>query len=171
LALTGIAGEVTFERSANPALHPGQAAALRRGGALIGHVGTLHPELQRALDLPQPVLLAEITLAGLDAGPLPSFSPLSRFPEVRRDLALLVGRELPAAELLAAVREAAGEHLRDLNLFDVYQGKGIDPERKSLALGLTFQHSSRTLEEDEINAAIAAVVEVLSQRFGATLRN
>jgi phenylalanyl-tRNA synthetase beta chain len=138
---------------------------------VIGHIGALHPELQRRLDLPQPVFLAEVTLAGLSQGALPRFGELSRFPEVRRDLALLVACDLEATALLAAVREAGGEWLRDLTLFDVYQGKGIDPQRKSLALGLTFQHSSRTLAEDEINAAIAAIMELLTERFGANLRN
>jgi phenylalanyl-tRNA synthetase beta chain len=117
------------------------------------------------------VFLAEVTLAGLAQGALPRFGELSRFPEVRRVLALLVARDLEASALLAAVREAGGEWLRDLTLFDVYQGKGIDPQRKSLALGLTFQHSSRTLAEDEINAAIAAIIGMLTERFGANLRN
>jgi phenylalanyl-tRNA synthetase beta chain len=96
---------------------------------------------------------------------------LSPFPAVRRDLALLVGRDVASSDVLAAARSAAGEILRDLTLFDVYQGKGIDPERKSLALGLTFQHSSRTLNDDEVNAAIESVLGELAARFGATLRN
>jgi phenylalanyl-tRNA synthetase beta chain len=97
-------------------------------------------------------------------------SSLSRFPEVRRDLAVLVNRELPAEELLQAVKSRAGDHLSDLKVFDVYMGKGIDPHRKSVAMGLTFQHPSRTLTEDEINASIASVVSHLEESFTATLR-
>lgn len=171
LALARVPGEVTFERIADPALHPGQAASIKRGGELVGRIGALHPELQRELDIDQAVFLLEITLASLGDGPLHRFRELSRFPAVRRDLAVLVARDVVATELLAAVRRAAGQSLRDLTLFDVYQGKGIDPERKSLALGLTFQDSSRTLTEDEVNAAIESVLAALAERFGATLRN
>ena len=124
-----------------------------------------------ALGIDQPVFLLEIELAEVLEGVLPKFSELSRFPEVRRDLALLVDRSTPAEAVLSAAREAAGEHLRNLTLFDVYQGKGIDPQRKSLALGLTFQHSSRTLTEDEVNTTVDAVVGVLKERLAATLRN
>lgn len=170
LKLAGLAGNVAFQVGSHPALHPGQSADLYRDGRLIGRIGTLHPELQRELGLGQAVYLLEAELAGLADGPLPHFSELSKFPEVRRDLAVVVDRSVPAAALLGAVREAAGSCLRDLRLFDVYQGKGIDPQRKSLALGLTFQHSSRTLTEDEINTAVTAVVDLLASRFEAILR-
>ena len=166
-----VSGEITFAAGLHPALHPGQCADVLRNGEMIGQIGALHPELQRQLDIAQPVYLLEIKLAGLDSGALPKFSEISRFPEVRRDLAMEFDRSLPVAEMLAAVRAVAGDCLRDLTLFDVYQGKGIDPQRKSLAFGLTFQHSSRTLTEDEINAAVNAVVDELKTRFGATLRN
>jgi phenylalanyl-tRNA synthetase beta chain len=123
------------------------------------------------LDIAQPVYLLELALAGVLDGALPRFSELSRYPEVRRDLALVVDRDLPAETVLAVAREAAGSYLRNLTLFDVYQGKGIDPQRKSLGLGLTFQHSSRTLNEEEVNVIVEAVVDVLKARLAATLRN
>jgi phenylalanyl-tRNA synthetase beta chain len=164
-------GEVTFTAATHAALHPGQCAAIRKGEQTIGWIGALHPEIQAKLDLAQPVYLVELEWGAISAGALPKFAELSKFPEVRRDLAMLVDRDLPVAALLDAVREVAGEMLRDLRLFDVYQGKGIDPQRKSLAFGLTFQHSSRTLTEDEINATIESVVHVLKTRFAAELRN
>lgn len=170
LKLAGLAGGVAFLPGSHPALHPGQSADLYREGRLIGRLGALHPELQRELDIGQAVYLLEVELSGLAGGALPRFSELSKFPEVRRDLAVVVDRSVPAEALLSAVREAAGSCLRDLRLFDVYQGKGIDPQRKSLALGLTFQHSSRTLTEDEINTAITAVIDLLASRFEAILR-
>jgi len=95
---------------------------------------------------------------------------LSKFPEVRRDLAILLERGIEANSVLNAVREVAGDELRNLRLFDIYEGKGIDLKEKSLALGLTYQHSSRTLNEDEVNASVERVVSQLQQRFGATLR-
>ncbi len=163
-------GDITFAAGTNPALHPGQCADIQRNGKVIGHIGALHPELQRTLDIAQPVYVFEFSLEALDEGVLPKFTELSKFPEVRRDLALEFDRELPVAEVLTAARAVAGPYLRDLTLFDVYQGKGIDPQRKSLAFGLTFQHSSRTLNDDEIAAAVEAVASELKARFGATLR-
>ncbi|MFO8212243.1 phenylalanine--tRNA ligase subunit beta, partial [Pseudomonas aeruginosa] len=117
-----------------------------------------------------PVYLFELVLAELVRGRLPKFSELSRFPEVRRDLALVVNRDIPAESVLSTIREEAGEFLTDLRLFDVYQGKGIDPLGKSLAVGLTWQHPSRTLNDDEVNATTQKIVASLEQRFNATLR-
>ena len=171
LDIARVGGEISFTAAAHPALHPGQCADVLRNGEVVGQIGALHPELQRQLDIAQPVYLFEISLAALDSGALPKFSELSKFPEVRRDLAMEFDRQLPVAEVLRAARAAVGKYLRDLTLFDVYQGKGIDPQRKSLAFGLTFQDSSRTLTEDEINAAVNAVVGEMKTRFGATLRN
>ena len=166
-----VTAAITFRAGSHPALHPGQCADILRGERVIGRIGALHPELQKQLDLAQPVYLFEIALDALEGGALPRFSELSRFPEVRRDLAMEFDRQLPVAEVLTAARSAAGVYLRDLTLFDVYEGKGIDPQRKSLAFGLTFQHSSRTLNDDEINAAVEAVVDAMKNRFGAILRN
>ncbi|MDX9874389.1 MAG: phenylalanine--tRNA ligase subunit beta [Spongiibacteraceae bacterium] len=171
LALAAISSDVIFERGSHPALHPGQTALLRRNGQTLGIVGALHPEIQRELELDEPVYLAELNLDLLVEGQLPSFTELSRFPAVRRDLAVLVDRKVAAQAVLDVVRQAAGEQLRDLRLFDVYEGKGIDPQRKSLALGLTFQHTSRTLAEDEVSDAVQQVVDALASQFEATLRN
>ena len=136
----------------------------------MGFVGALHPELTNALGLDQSVFVFELNLAAVAAGRLPEFRELSRFPEVRRDLALLVAREVPAQALLQAVRAAAGEFLTDLRLFDVYQGKGIDPSSKSVAVGLTWQHPARTLTDEEVNNSLQDVVTALETQFQATLR-
>jgi phenylalanyl-tRNA synthetase beta chain len=170
LALSGDQGSFAFAPESNPALHPGQTAAVYRNGEWQGVVGALHPGIQQQLDIPQAVYLFEIRLDALLDARIPAFNPLSKFPEVRRDLALLVDRNLAADTLLAAVRSQAGEHLADLKVFDVYMGKGIDPHRKSVAMGLTFQHPSRTLNEDEINASIDSIVQYLGANFSATLR-
>lgn len=171
VGLARLSDAVEFVRGSNPALHPGQCAEIRRNGGVVGVFGALHPDVQRQLGIEQPVYLLEVALSALADAPLPKFTELSRFPAVRRDLALLVFKSVQVADLLHAVRRATGGILRDLTLFDVYEGKGIDPERKSLALGLTFQDSSRTLNENEVNAAIASVLGALAERFGATLRN
>lgn len=172
-AVLGAAGALdafSFVPGEHPALHPGQTARIEREGRLVGFLGALHPELAKALDLDQPVYLFELLQAEVMQGKLPKFSELSRFPEVRRDLALLVDREVPAEAVLAKIREAAGEWMTDLRLFDVYHGKGIDPLRKSLAVGLTWQHPSRTLTDDEVNNTTQNIVTLLEDRFNATLR-
>lgn len=170
-ALLGLTGfEYRFESATHDALHPGQTAAVYRDEVLLGFAGALHPSLQQTLDIPGKVYLFELTLDLLTKSSVPSFSSLSKFPEVRRDLALLLDRQLPAQQLLAAVKSKAGDCLTDLKVFDVYMGKGIDPQRKSIAIGLTFQHPSRTLTEDEINTSVDAVVQHLQEKYSASLR-
>lgn len=170
LACAGSAGEFSFAAGEHPALHPGQTARIERDGRLVGFVGALHPELAKVLGVDQPVYLFELVLAEVASGRLPKFQELSRFPEVRRDLALLVDRDVAATVVLDGIRAQAGDCLTDLKLFDVYHGKGIDPHRKSLAVGLTWQHPSRTLNDDEVNTTIENILSSLEQRFNATLR-
>ena len=170
LNFAGAGGEFTFVAGEHAALHPGQTARIERNGQLVGFMGALHPELAGVLGLDQPVFLFELVMAEVATGVLPQFRELSRFPEVRRDLALLVAREVPAESLLADIRAQAGEYLTDLRLFDVYQGKGIDPLSKSVAVGLTWQHPSRTLNDEEVNENLQRIIASLGERFQATLR-
>lgn len=172
-AVLGFAGALaafTFTPGQHPALHPGQTARIERDGQEVGYVGALHPELVKSLGLDRPVFVFELVLAQVAVGRLPQFSELSRFPEVRRDLALVADQGVPANVVLEVIREKAGEYLTDLRLFDVYQGKGIDPHRKSLAVGLTWQHPSRTLNDDEVNSTTQDILTSLEQRLNATLR-
>ncbi len=171
LALTGNAAKASFVKAEHPALHPGQTAAICINGESIGFIGAIHPVLQRSMDFTQTLYLFELKLSAITAGELPKFTELSKFPEVRRDLAILINREIEAETVLETVRAAAGSYLRNLRLFDIYEGKGIDLKEKSLALGLTYQHSSRTLNEDEVNASVDNVVNQLQQQLGATLRH
>jgi phenylalanyl-tRNA synthetase beta chain len=172
IALSGLGNntDLMFVKGEHPALHPGQTAAIRYCGNTVGYVGTIHPVLQKKMGFSQPIYLFEVELSAITNAELPKFTELSKFPEVRRDLAVLVARDIEVDSVLNAVREVAGDELRNLRLFDIYEGKGIDLKEKSLALGLTYQHSSRTLNEDEVNASVERVVSQLQQRFGATLR-
>lgn len=170
IALTGDAASFSFAPESHAALHPGQTAGVYRNGELQGFIGALHPSLQQQLDIPKSVYLFEIKQSALLEARIPAFTPLSKFPEVRRDLALLVNRDVPADKLISAIKSQAGDYLVNLKVFDLYMGKGIDPHRKSVAMGLTFQHPSRTLNEDEINASIDTVVKYLEAHFSATLR-
>lgn len=170
LGLAGALDEFTFAPGKHPALHPGQTARIERDGREVGYLGAIHPELAKNLGLDRPVYVFELVLSEVAQGRLPKFHELSRFPEVRRDLALLADRDVAASAVLDVIRENAGEWLTDLRLFDVYQGKGIDPHRKSLAVGLTWQHPSRTLNDDEVNSTTQNILTSLEQRLNATLR-
>ena len=170
LALTGLAEQFSFTAAEHPALHPGQSAMVSRNGEQVGWIGQLHPKLQAQLDFSTPVYLFQVDVAKVSESRLPKFSEVSKFPAVRRDLAFLMDSQIASADLMSEARNAAGEHLVDLMLFDVYQSKDIDSKGKSLALGLTFQHASRTLTDDEINMSIDRVVKKLDIKFKAELR-
>ncbi len=170
LGHSGALDDFTFVAGKHPALHPGQTAEIQREGKVVGYLGALHPELAKALDLDRQVFVFELVLADVVEGRLPKFSELSKFPETRRDLALIAGRDVASQDVLDVIRDNAGEWLTDLRLFDVYQGKGIDPDRKSLAVGLTWQHPSRTLNDDEVNTTLHTILTSLEQRLNTTLR-
>ena len=169
-ARSGEAAVFSFAPAQHPALHPGQTARILKNGEAIGWIGTLHPETQKKLGVKQPLIVAEMDQDAVQQRQVPAYPPISRFPEMRRDLALVAELNLPVEQLFSAIREVAGEYLTHLNLFDVYVGKGIDPDRKSLALGLTWQHPSRTLTDDEVNLSVDQILTHLKDRFGATLR-
>lgn len=170
LGYSGALDDFTFVAGKHPALHPGQTARIERDGKEVGYIGAIHPELAKTLGLERPVFVFELVLGDVVEGRLPKFSELSKFPETRRDLALIAGRDVASSSVLEVIRDNAGEWLTDLRLFDVYQGKGIDPDRKSLAVGLTWQHPSRTLNDDEVNTTLQNILTSLEQRLNTTLR-
>ncbi len=170
-ALLGASDRVAYRAAEHPALHPGQAAEIVIDGCQLGWVGRMHPRLVDELGLTGPVYLFEICLDALPDGSLPAACELSRFPEVRRDIAVLAMRNVPADAILAAVREAAGSELQDCRLFDVYAGQGVADDKRSLAIGMVWQHPERTLQEDEVQGRVEAVLELLKTRFGVVLRD
>ncbi|MDZ4021892.1 phenylalanine--tRNA ligase subunit beta [Pseudomonas sichuanensis] len=170
LGYSGALSDFSFVAGKHPALHPGQTARIERDGKEVGYLGAIHPELAKTLGLDRPVYVFELVLGDVVEGRLPKFSELSKFPETRRDLALIAGRDVASSSVLEVIRDNAGEWLTDLRLFDVYQGKGIDPDRKSLAVGLTWQHPSRTLNDDEVNETLQNILTSLEQRLNTTLR-
>jgi phenylalanyl-tRNA synthetase beta chain len=170
LGLTGPGGDSIFAADKQPALHPGQSARVLRDGTTLGWVGSLNPQVAQTMGLKGRALLFELSLSALGQGQVPSYSALSRFPAIRRDLALVIDKEVTSQRLCDAVREAAGAWLIDLQLFDMYSGKGVDSNRKSLALGLTLQDPSRTLKDAEVDALVNEVVQHLRRDLGADLR-
>ncbi|MBA2777311.1 phenylalanine--tRNA ligase subunit beta [Billgrantia kenyensis] len=170
IAMGGEQGAWRFEPGEHPALHPGQSARILHRGEAVGWIGALHPGVKGELGLKAEVFLFEVRQDALAHGRLPAFTPLSRYPEVRRDLAFLLGDDRPVQALLDCVRQQAGQWLQELRLFDVYQGKGVPEGSKSVALGLTWQHPSRTLNDEEINQLVDAIVAESHQHLGAELR-
>ena len=153
-----------------PGLQQGQSASLQLGGRTVGKIGLLSAEVAKQYQLRAPVFAAEIDLMEVLDRIVPRVGEISKFPEVRRDIAILIDRDITASSLRQEIEVCAGVSLLNLKLCDVYMGKGIDPEKKSVGLGLTFQHPSRTLTDDEVNTAMAAVIDGLSNRFQAQLR-
>ena len=171
LALTGAASETRYEAAAHPALQPGQSARLVRDGEIVGMAGKLHPALAGWLDLERDALLFELDLARAFAARVPRASAVSRFPAVRRDIAVVVDEAVSAAALNEVVLSAAPDIIRRVVLFDIYRGPGIEAGRKSVALGLILQETSRTLTDEDADAVTRSAVSRLQQRFAAVLRD
>jgi phenylalanyl-tRNA synthetase beta chain len=131
----------------------------------------LHPGLAADLDIAGNAFLFELELAGLEDGRLPAFTSVSKFPAIRRDIAIVVDADLPYQAVKACVGSAASDLLREVRLFDVYQGEKIDSGRKSLALGLILQASSQTLTDKDIDSTVGRVLERLETELGARLRD
>ncbi|QUX96149.1 phenylalanine--tRNA ligase subunit beta [Marinomonas sp. CT5] len=163
-------GKPTYERSKCEFLHPGRSADIYLDGQFIGLMGELHPQLSKTLGANQPIYVFDIALNAVLNATLPEYEAVSRFPEVRRDLALLVDRSVPVSELERVIAETAGEALKNVLVFDVYQGQGIDETKKSVALGLTWQHPSHTLSDEEVNNSVEQTVAALSEQLGAVVR-
>lgn len=170
LSLGGAAEQFSFEADRHVALHPGQCAAIKMAGETIGYIGALHPNLVKELGLNGDVYLFEINQAALCQGKVSKYTDISKFPESRRDLALIVDEQVAFDSIRQVAVKQAGEFVKNVTLFDVYQGQGIEKGRKSLALGLTWQHPSRTLNDEEINSATDAVISALASEFSASLR-
>lgn len=170
LSLTHSEKEFIFKSGEHPALHPGQTAEINRLGRQIGVMGALHPAISQALDIEGNVYLFELLLDSLEIAQVPHSVELSKFPEIRRDLAIIVDQTVPSQYLQDTIREVAGELLKEVDIFDMYQGKGIPPDHKSIALALTLQHASRTLVDEEVAELIERVIVALKNRFAAELR-
>ncbi|MFO7592652.1 MAG: phenylalanine--tRNA ligase subunit beta [Pseudomonadota bacterium] len=170
LALTRRPEDFRFVAETHPALHPGQSARIYMKDEPVGWLGTLHPSLHRELDLRENSYLFEIKADALCDKSVAKFSEISKFPAIRRDLAVVVEEGVSADTVLECIHRSAPDSLTNLKLFDLYAGEHIDSGRKSLALGLTLQSQSRTLTDEEVDAAIEKVVTTLSQELGATLR-
>ena len=170
LALSG--GKVTFRPGRHPALHPGQSAEIvSADGKPFGWLGMLHPNLEKQLGFDSPVFLFELAQEMLLQRAVPHFRPLSKFPSVRRDLALIVDEAVLAEEIIACIDACQEPAVQQVIVFDVYRGKGVADGSKSVALGLVLQDNTHTLTESEIDAIINKVLQGLSDNMNAKLRD
>ncbi|HZF17394.1 MAG TPA: phenylalanine--tRNA ligase subunit beta [Steroidobacteraceae bacterium] len=171
LSATGAADEFRFEPATRACLHPGRSARIYRNAGAVGWIGQLHPDVSRKLDLPRGPYVFELETRGALVAEVPNFTSVSRFPGIRRDLAVVVDESLPLAQLKENVSVTARGLLRELKVFDIYRGPKIEATRKSIALGLILQENSRTLTDQEADAVVTAVKERLAAQFGATIRD
>lgn len=169
-SLTGCEGR--FIAAQNAALHPGQTAdILTEAGEKIGTLGMLHPNLEKQLGFDTQVFLFELNQDLLLNKRIPAFTPLSKFPSVRRDLALIVEEEVTTDRMLSCIRGCKEATLQDIVVFDVYRGKGVEAGHKSIALSLTFQDHSQTLTDSEIDAIFSRILDTLKNEISAKLRD
>lgn len=163
--------EFTFRSATHPALHPGQCAEILRNDRVIGIIGAVHPSLEKPFGLNGKTIVFELELDALLHAGLPLAQTVSKFPANRRDIAIVVDDSVSAGDVVKMIRKVGQNQLVGLNLFDVYQGKGVEPGKKSLAIALTLQDNTRTLEEKEIAEMVDSVVSALKSEFNALLRD
>jgi phenylalanyl-tRNA synthetase beta chain len=171
LALTDDMGAFTFQPGSLPALHPGQTARIFRGSDPVGWLGAIHPEVAKKMDLTYPVYVFELEVQTALAARLPQLVEVSRFPAIRRDLAVIVDEAVQFEQLAVAVRTSAGQLLNDLLVLSVYRGEQLDKGKKSIALGLNLQDTSRTLTDDDADRVMAQVIDHLRVQLGGTIRD
>ncbi|QWZ60433.1 phenylalanine--tRNA ligase subunit beta [Acinetobacter pittii] len=161
--------KVEYVRSERAWLHPGQSAEILVDGQSIGYLGRLHPSLENELDL-STTWAAELDQTAVLQSYVSNFTELSRFPSIRRDIALLISDNINVRDIQQLIEKTGGELLDSTWLFDVYTGQGVEEGKRSLAFALLWQHPSRTLEDAEIKSGMDNIIQVLENTYQATLR-
>jgi phenylalanyl-tRNA synthetase beta chain len=164
-------GDITFVAEAHSSLHPGQSARIYKNGEAIGWLGAIHPKLNKKLGLDGKVYVFELALDAVLGANVPEFKALSRFPANRRDLAILVDRNITAGEIQHCLEGVESDILKQIQIFDVYTGEGVEDDKKSIAIAFHIQHSERTLTDEEVDALIEAVTQKLEQEVKAIIRS
>lgn len=171
LGMTGCVEEFSFCATEHPALQPGQTAHVLRDSEVVGVIGKLHPLIARKYNLDKGALLFELDADKTFAASVPVARTVSKYPAIRRDIAVVVAENVITSDLLRAAEDAAPAIVKSVRIFDIYRGPGIEAGLKSIALGLILQETSRTLTDDDADTAMAAVISNLEQNFAAVLRD
>jgi len=164
------ASEIEMKANTSNILHPGQAVDVYVKGKNVGFFGRLHPKICTDLDFPDNVYLFEFNIKNILKQENTHYKPISKYPSVKRDISIVIDEKTLLQDVLICARNEGSDLLTNLELFDVYQGEGIEKGKKSLALGLTFQATSSTLKDEEVEAIMEKVVNSLNNNFGAKLR-
>lgn len=159
-----------FAVAKNSALHPGQSASISYQGELVGFMGSLHPRVSQQLKISGNVVLFELDLSKVEQKIIPIYQSVSKYPQIRRDLAVVVDEVITFGQVYDIVNNSAGELLVNVDIFDIYRGEGIAADKKSMAVKIILQHSERTLVDDEVTQLIDKVVVGLKTSLNAELR-
>jgi len=163
--------QVTYEKAEHCALHPGQTAKVLLNGKAIGWLGKLHPKWQQHYDLAKSTYLFELDVDAIVARPLPTYQEVSKLLPVRRDLAIVLDENIAVQTVLNVIHEENITLIADVGLFDLYQGKGVPENKKSLALSVLMHDTQKTLTDSDADTAIANLLQLLQIKFDAVLRN
>ncbi len=163
-------GRAEYVAAEHPALHPGQSAKVMLDGKAIGWIGKLHPKWQQHYQLPKGAVLFELDFAALQQRKVPAYSEVSKFPPIRRDMAVLVDEKISVGELLNAMQDANVEFVTEIGLFDVYRGKGVAENQKSLAFYVLMQDNQKSLIDADADKVMASLLDIVQKKFGAELR-
>jgi phenylalanyl-tRNA synthetase beta chain len=169
--LTAASEQFSFVAAQREGLHPGQTAEIFRNGQSAGFMGKIHPQTQKAFDIDEPVFLFELELKRLSQRKLPKFAPLSKFPSIRRDVAVLVKESVTSTQIVDLIGQTAKTWLNNVLIFDIYRGKGIEDGYKSVAIGIVLQRNDRTFKDAEISKTMDRVIDTLTKKLGAVLRD
>ena len=171
LALAGNESEIIFRAAEHPALQPGQSAEIVRDDEVIGVLGKLHPKIAEQYDLKRATYLFELDAEKTLASAAPMAATISKFPAIRRDIAVVVDEAVSADDLVSVIEKSSPDLIQGVRIFDIYKGQGIEAGRKSVAIGLILQETSRTLTDDDADEVMAAVIKQLRNQFAAELRD
>ena len=163
--------DYSFTNGKLPFLHPGKTALITTKNKEIGFVGALSPNISNSLDLKQDIYYFELSLDSLPQPHVRKYSKYSKFPIAQRDLAFLVDEQLPVSVILELAKKKAGKNLKEINLFDIYQGKGIPENKKSIAFSLFWQSMKGTLTDEEVDLIVEDISKYLSKEVKAELRS
>ncbi|PSJ17375.1 phenylalanine--tRNA ligase subunit beta [Nitrosomonas supralitoralis] len=162
---------VCFNKFFHPALHPGKSAEICFEDRMIGWMGELHPRWQKKYGLQKSTILFELDLDILKLRFLPLVKEISKFPPVRRDIAIIVDNDISTYSLIYCMQEVKSAIISDISLFDIYRGKGMESNKKSLAFRILLQDTEKTLTDEQAEFAITSLIKILKNKFGAELRN
>ncbi|MEK9825770.1 MAG: phenylalanine--tRNA ligase subunit beta, partial [Methylotenera sp.] len=166
-----IGADCAYEKAEHAALHPGQTARIVLNGKAIGWLGKLHPKWQQHYDLSKSTFLFELDVEAIVNRAVPTYSEVSKLLPVRRDIAIVVDAETPVNQVLTAIQSAQIPLLQTVSLFDLYQGKGVAENKKSLALSVLMHDTQKTLTDNDADAVVTNLLQLLQDKFGAILRN